>query len=98
MRKLILASFVLTAACSHKSAPPPPPPPEVAVLTLQTQHVVIVTELPARAAAFRIAKIRPQVTGAILNRLSVEVTRVKAGQQLYQSDPGPLLASSENTR
>ena len=98
MRKFILASFVLTAACSHKSAPPPPPPPEVAVLTLQTQPVVIVTELPARTAAFRIAEVRPQVNGVILKRLFIEGSQVKAGQQLYQIDPAPFQASYESAR
>jgi membrane fusion protein, multidrug efflux system len=82
MRKFILASFALTAACSHKSAPPPPPPPEVAVQTLRTQPVVIVTELPGRTTAFRVAEVRPQVNGVFLKRLFVEGSEVKAGQQL----------------
>jgi len=98
MRKFILASFVLTAACSHKSAPPPPPPPEVAVLTLRTQPVVIVTELPARTTAFRVAEVRPQVNGVILKRLFTEGAQVKAGQQLYQIDPAPFQASYESAR
>jgi len=98
MRKLILASFVLTAACSHKSAPPPPPPPEVAVLTLRTQPVVIVTELPGRTTAFRVAEVRPQVNGVILKRLFIEGSQVKAGQQLYQIDPAPFQASYESAR
>jgi membrane fusion protein, multidrug efflux system len=97
MRKFILASFVLTAACSHKSAPPPPPP-EVAVLTLRTEAVVIVTELPARTTAFRIAEVRPQVNGVILKRLFDEGSQVKAGQQLYQIDPAPFQASYESAR
>jgi membrane fusion protein (multidrug efflux system) len=98
MRKLILASFVLTAACSHKGTPPPPPPPEVAVLTLRSQPVVIVTELPARTTAFRVAEVRPQVNGVILKRLFVEGSSVKAGQQLYQIDPAPFQASYESAQ
>jgi membrane fusion protein (multidrug efflux system) len=98
MRKFILASFALTAACSHKSAPPPPPPPEVAVLTLRTQPVVIVTELPGRTTAFRVAEVRPQVNGVILKRLFTEGSQVKAGQQLYQIDPAPFQASYESAR
>jgi membrane fusion protein, multidrug efflux system len=93
MRKFL--SFVLTAACSHKSAPPPPPP-EVAVLTLRTQAVVIVTELPARTTAFRVAEVRPQVSGVILKRLFVEGSQVQAGQQLYQIDPAPFQAAEES--
>jgi membrane fusion protein, multidrug efflux system len=98
MRKFILASFALTAACSHKSAPPPPPPPEVAVITLRAQPVVIVTELPGRTVAFRVAEVRPQVNGVILKRLFIEGSQVKAGQQLYQIDPAPFLASNESAR
>jgi membrane fusion protein, multidrug efflux system len=98
MRKLILASFVLTAACSHKTAPPAPPPPEVAVLTLHSQKVVIVTELPARTTAFRVAEVRPQVNGVVLKRLFVEGSQVRAGQQLYQIDPAPFQASYESAQ
>jgi membrane fusion protein (multidrug efflux system) len=98
MRTFILASFVLTAACSHSSAPPASPPPEVAVLTLRTQPVVIVTELPARTTAFRVAEVLPQVSGVILKRLFVEGSQVKAGQQLYQIDPAPFQASYESAQ
>jgi membrane fusion protein (multidrug efflux system) len=98
MRKLIFTSFLLTTACSHKAAPPPPPPAEVAVLTLRTQPVVIVTELPARTTAFRVAEVRPQVNGVILKRLFVEGSQVKAGQQLYQIDPAPFQASYDSAR
>jgi membrane fusion protein (multidrug efflux system) len=98
MRKFILVSFVMIAACSHKGAPPPPPPPQVAVVTLRTQPVVIVTELPARTTAFRVAEVRPQVNGVILKRLFVEGSQVKAGQQLYQIDPAPFQASYESAR
>jgi membrane fusion protein (multidrug efflux system) len=97
MRKFIVASFVLTAACSHKS-PPPPPPAEVAVFTIRTQPVVIVTELPARTTAFRVAEVRPQVNGVILKRLFVEGSQVIAGQQLYQIDPAPFQASYESAQ
>jgi membrane fusion protein, multidrug efflux system len=98
MRKIILLSFLLTAACSQKSAPPPPPPPEVAVQTLRAQPVVIVTELPARTTAYRIAEVRPQVNGVILKRLFVEGSMVKAGQQLYQIDPAPFQASYDSAK
>jgi membrane fusion protein (multidrug efflux system) len=98
MRKYVLASFVLIAACSQRSAPPPPPPPEVAVLTLRAQPVVLVTELPARTTAFRVAEVRPQVNGVILKRLFVEGSQVKAGQQLYQIDPAPFQASYESAQ
>jgi membrane fusion protein (multidrug efflux system) len=60
--------------------------------------VVIVTELPARTTAFRVAEVRPQVSGVILKRLFVEGSQVQAGQQLYQIDPAPFQASYESAR
>jgi len=59
---------------------------------------VIVTELPARTTAFRVAEVRPQVSGVILKRLFVEGSQVKAGQQLYQIDPAPFQASYESAQ
>jgi membrane fusion protein (multidrug efflux system) len=67
-------------------------------LTLRTQPVVIVTELPARTTAFRVAEVRPQVNGVILKRLFVEGSQVKAGQQLYQIDPAPFQASYDSAK
>jgi membrane fusion protein, multidrug efflux system len=81
------AALVLLSACGHKKAPPPPPPPQVKVVTLKMQPVSLTTELPGRTVAFKIAEIRPQVSGVILKRMFVEGSDVKLGQQLYQIDP-----------
>src|ERR1700753_2801864 len=97
MRKALLGASLLLVAC-HKEAPPPRPPAEVGVMTLRAQPVSIVTELPGRTVAFRIAELRPQVNGVILNRLFVEGSEVKAGQQLYQIDPAPFQASYESAQ
>jgi membrane fusion protein (multidrug efflux system) len=94
---LVLAAACV-AACSHKSPPPPKPPAEVAVLTLQAAPVSLVTELPGRTVAFRIAEVRPQVNGVILKRLFTEGSQVKAGQQLYQIDPAPFEASLQSAQ
>jgi membrane fusion protein (multidrug efflux system) len=67
-------------------------------MTLRTQPVSIVTELPGRTVAYRIAEVRPQVNGVILKRLFVEGGQVKAGQQLYQIDPAPFRASYESAQ
>jgi membrane fusion protein (multidrug efflux system) len=67
-------------------------------MTVRTQPVTIVTELPGRTAAFRVAEVRPQVNGVILKRLFTEGSPVKAGQQLYQIDPAPFQASYESAR
>lgn len=42
--------------------------PEVGVVTLKTEPLQITTELPGRTVAYRIAEVRPQVSGIILKR------------------------------
>jgi membrane fusion protein, multidrug efflux system len=85
----------LLAGCSHQAAPPSAKP-HVSVVTLQSQAVPIVTELPGRVAAHRTADVRPQVNGIILRRLFVEGSEVKKGQQLYQIDPAPYQAAYDS--
>jgi len=71
-------------------------PSQVSVVTVETQKITLTTELPGRTAAFRIAEIRPQVSGLILKRLFTEGSDVKAGQVLYQIDPAPFQAALDN--
>ena len=68
-------------------------PPEVSVLTIEPQRLTVTTELPGRTAAYRIAEIRPQVSGIVLKRLFREGSDVKAGDQLYQIDSATYEAS-----
>jgi membrane fusion protein (multidrug efflux system) len=94
----LLCSAGLPACSSSKSAAPPNPPPEVGVVTLHAQPVTITTDLPGRMAAYRIAEVRPQVSGVILKRLFAEGSEVSAGQQLYQIDPAPFHANLESAQ
>jgi len=73
-------------------------PPQVSVITVETQKVVLTTELPGRTAPFRIAQIRPQVSGLLLKRLFEEGSDVKASQVLYQIDPAPFQAALDNAK
>jgi RND family efflux transporter MFP subunit len=66
------------------------------VVTLRARSVPILTELPGRIVAFRVADVRPQVSGIILKRLFEEGAEVKAGQQLYQIDPAPYQANYDS--
>ncbi|WP_370260085.1 efflux RND transporter periplasmic adaptor subunit [Idiomarina sp.] len=59
----------------------------VEALTIETQSVEIQNELPGRTSAYRVAEVRPQVSGVLLERKFVEGTKVEKGQQLYQIDP-----------
>jgi membrane fusion protein (multidrug efflux system) len=97
--RLCLVCVAGLAACSSgKTAAPPNPPPEVGVVTLHPQPVTITTDLPGRTVAYRIAEVRPQVSGVILKRLFTEGSEVKAGQQLYQIDPAPFQANLESAQ
>ena len=72
--------------------------PEVSTITVATESVELVTELPGRVSAFRISEVRPQVSGLILKRYFVEGSDVKAGQLLYQIDPAPFEAALNNAK
>ena len=94
----LLGGF-LPAGCDRgQESPPPPPVPEVTTVTVQSQRVVLTTELPGRTSAFRIAEIRPQVNGLIQKRLFTEGSDVKAGQVLYRIDPAPFQAALDNAK
>jgi membrane fusion protein, multidrug efflux system len=93
----ILALAVALFACGAKKAPPPPPPPvAVKVVTLKTESVSLTTDLPGRTVPYRVAEIRPQVSGVILKRMFVEGADVKEGQQLYQIDPALYQAAYDS--
>ncbi len=54
------------------------------------------TELLGRTSAFRVAEIRPRVSGLIERRLFAEGSNVTEGQLLYQIDPAPFQAELDN--
>jgi membrane fusion protein (multidrug efflux system) len=71
---------------------------EVGVVTVKPQPVTITTELPGRTSSYRVAEVRPQVSGVLLKRLFVEGSEVKEGQPLYQIDPAPFQASYDSAK
>ena len=91
-RAAAAAALLFLAGCGP-DASGPPPPPEVGVITIAPRAVEITDELPGRTTAFRIAEVRPQVTGIVQRRLFTEGTEVKAGQQLFQIDDGSYRAA-----
>jgi membrane fusion protein (multidrug efflux system) len=70
-----------------------PPPPEVAVLSVAPERIAVVTELPGRLEATRIAQVRARVPGIVLKRTFREGSDVKAGDVLYQIDPASFKAN-----
>jgi membrane fusion protein (multidrug efflux system) len=93
---MVLLCSLLLDACERQAPPPPPPVTEVAIVTVQTQRVVLTNELPGRTSPYRVAEIRPQVSGIIQRRLFDEGAVVKAGTILYQIDPAPFQAAYDN--
>lgn len=95
-------SALVLSACGGKSDQPaaaaPPPPPEVSVVTVSTESVPMVLELPGRTAPFMIAELRPQVGGIIQQRSFREGSEVKAGQVLYRIDAAPYQASFDSAK
>lgn len=73
-----------------------PPPAEVVVQTVKPEHIDVVHELPGRTQAFRVAEIRPQVSGIVVKRLFEEGSDVEEGRQLYQIDPAPYKAAYDS--
>ncbi len=94
---VLLASAALLAACGGKPAPAgaaaAPPPPEVGVITVTPGTVGLVTELPGRTEASRVAQVRARAAGILQKRLFREGSDVRAGQPLFQIDDAPYRAS-----
>lgn len=97
----LVSAAVLTAllsGCQQEEAPPAAQLPQVGVVTLQPQAFTLTSELPGRTSAYRIAEVRPQVNGIILERLFTEGREVKAGQQLYQIDSSTYEATLKSAQ
>lgn len=98
----LVAGSLFVAGCSDtEQAQAGPggaqPTPTVGVVTLQAQTIPVTTTLPGRAQAFKVAEVRPQVTGIVQAELFEGGSEVEAGQQLYQIDPALFQAEVAST-
>jgi membrane fusion protein (multidrug efflux system) len=75
-----------------------PPPPEVGVVTVATGDVGLVTELPGRLEASRVAQVRARAAGIVQKRLFREGSDVKAGQVLFRIDSAPYKAANASAQ
>ena len=102
--RLLKATFVAgcltgVVACGKTSGSPPaasaaaPPPAEVGVVTVTQGDVGLVTELPGRLEASRVAQVRARAAGILQKRLFREGSDVKAGQALFTIDSAPYAAA-----
>jgi membrane fusion protein (multidrug efflux system) len=83
---LPLAFAALLAGCGQEQVAQNPPAPRVGVYQVQAQSLALTSDLPGRTTAYRVAEVRPQVSGIIQKRTFVEGSEVKQGQPLYQID------------
>ncbi|ANY90613.1 efflux RND transporter periplasmic adaptor subunit [Pseudomonas plecoglossicida] len=82
-----VALMLITGCGEQKQSSVAVTPPEVGVYTVRSQALTLTTDLPGRTSAYRVAEVRPQVSGILEKRSFVEGAEVKLGQQLYQIDP-----------
>lgn len=100
----LIAALGLTA-CSDKKedaqkaqAAAQAQPPEVGVITVELQAVPLVSDLPGRLEASRIAQVRARAAGIVQKRLFQEGSDVKAGQALFQIDNTPYRANLQSAQ
>jgi membrane fusion protein (multidrug efflux system) len=68
------------------------------VVTVQTQAVPMVSELPGRLEASRVAQVRARVPGVVQQRLFTEGSDVKAGQPLFKIDASSYEAAMQSAQ
>jgi membrane fusion protein (multidrug efflux system) len=95
----LLSSGLALYACSARSpSSAAPSAVPVGVIVVQPQRVALPVQLPGRTVAFRIAQVRPQVSGIIKRRLFTEGAFVKAGEALYQLDASSYQAAHDSAQ
>ena len=104
-RWCVLASLsALLAACgpsevpAASAAPAARPPAQVGVVVVRPVDVGLVTELPGRLEASRVAQVRARTAGILQERLFREGSEVKAGQPLFRIDAAPYEAALQSAK
>lgn len=98
---LALAAALTACGGGDKAAAPPGggmPPPEVGVVPVQLGEVGLLSELPGRLEASRVAQVRARAAGILQKRLFREGSDVKAGQALFAIDAAPYEAALQSAR
>lgn len=94
---VVAALSLLLAGCGKGSGPAAggatPPPAQVGVVTVTQGDVGLVTELPGRLEASRVAQVRARATGILQKRLFREGSDVRVGQPLFTIDAAPYAAA-----
>ncbi len=72
--------------------------PEVGVVSVHLGKIGLVTELPGRLEASRVAQVRARAAGILQKRLFTEGSDVTAGQVLFAIDPAPFNAAFDSAQ
>lgn len=95
----LIVCAALLAGCDGQDAQQQhPQSPQVSVYIVKSAPMAVTTELPGRTDAFRVAEVRPQVSGIILRRNFAEGSDVNAGDSLYQIDPATYQAAYDSAK
>jgi membrane fusion protein (multidrug efflux system) len=91
----VLSGFLLVGCGqgNKDAAVAPPPLAQVGVVTVALGDVGLMTELPGRLEASRVAQVRARATGILQKRLFREGSDVKAGEALFTIDSAPYAAA-----
>lgn len=102
---IALACSLALTACGKDDAKSAPsaaqgsaPQIPVGVVTATPGEVGMVTELPGRIEASRVAEVRARSAGIVQKRLFTEGSDVKAGQTLFSIDAAAYEASAQSAR
>ncbi|WP_420606444.1 efflux RND transporter periplasmic adaptor subunit [Novosphingopyxis sp.] len=99
MRTIFPAAMLALAGCSGGDEEPAAPPAmPVDVMTVQSQSVPNIVELPGRIEPVRTAEVRARVTGIVQARLYEEGTDIAKGAPLFRIDPRELQATGAQVR
>ncbi|MEK7437897.1 MAG: efflux RND transporter periplasmic adaptor subunit [Pseudomonadota bacterium] len=93
----VSAAMALAACGANEQAAAPPramPAAEVGVVSVAPRTFGLITELPGRLEASRVAQVRARVAGILEKRLFREGSDVKAGQLLFEIDSAPYRAAA----
>lgn len=95
----VLISTCALTACEQgeASTPQAQPLPTVGVVTVAQKPSSVVTELPGRIAATRVAEVRPRVSGIVTEQVFEQGAIVQRGDVLYRIDPAPFQAQVDSS-
>lgn len=99
----LVATSLLLAACGKDASAPAgaggqKPAVEVGTVTATPGDIGLVTELPGRVEASRVAQVRARVAGILQQRTFKEGSDVKAGQSLFKIDEAPYAAALDSAK